>query len=131
LAGTSSYAAKLTLDAGVSADVEERLGEPAPDGDLPSTLAFALLVVLPAGSAIGMFELFRVLPRDVPGDAGAFIGLLLAPTALTALISHWACKRCRVETATAWSIVAAASVLAGVFSFAAFVAVVLAYTNWR
>jgi predicted permease len=101
--------------------VEERLDDPAPDGDLPSTLAFVLLFVLPASSAVALFELLRVLPRGfLDDDVAGFIGLLLlVPAAVTALASLWACRRCGVERATAWSIVAAASVLAAVCSFSA------------
>jgi predicted permease len=100
--------------------VEERLDDPAPDGDLPSTLAFALLFVLPAGSAVGLFELLRVLPRGfLDDDVAGFIGLVLVPAAVTALVSLWACRRCGIERGTAWSIVAAASVLAAVCSFSA------------
>ena len=96
-----------------------KLDRPAPDGDLPSTLAFTLLFLLPAGLAFATFELVRALPGHFPDSVVAFLGLLLAPAVVTAVVSRWACTRFRVETGTAWSTIAAASLLAAVCSVVA------------
>jgi hypothetical protein len=83
--------------------MERRLVPPSRDRDLPPTVAFALLFLLPAATAVLALEGLRLAHHDLGGEIGTLMAFLLAPGVVTALVSRWVCNRLGIEDATTWS----------------------------
>lgn len=91
-------------------------------------LPFVLLFVIPAGAAVLLFKLLPALPEGFTAGWG-FIALLIAPGLVTGLLSRLVCTRYRVEPATGWSIVIAASLIAVILALGAFFTFAIAYSE--
>jgi uncharacterized protein YqgC (DUF456 family) len=89
------------------------LGGEEERGDLSSTVAFSLLIVIPAIAATALWATLKLVHQAFGIDHVPFFpGLLvtLSPVIISVAAAQWACRRSGTSHSTAWGFSIAAAV---------------------
>lgn len=81
------------------------LGDPNEQGDLSSTVAFSLLFVVPAVTAIGLWIILKLSDRAIGLGLLSFypwVLVIMSPAIASALVAQWVCSRSGTASSTRW-----------------------------